>query len=70
MHMRREIHIEWHGRESWRENGLRPPMPNTEAEKLWIKLDRPEPFEPAAGRTGCPAVCTHTARHAEQCLCS
>ena len=39
-----EIHVEWHGRETWRENGLRPPMPDTEAEKLWIKLDKPVPY--------------------------
>ena len=49
----REIHIEWTGRESWRENGLKPPMPGTEAEKLWIKEDKPIPFEPATGEAPC-----------------
>ena len=39
-----EIHIEWVDREGWRENGIRPPMPYSEAEKLWIKLDRPVPY--------------------------
>jgi hypothetical protein len=28
----------------WRENGMIPPLPNTEAEKEWIRLDKPVPF--------------------------
>lgn len=39
-----EIHIEWMEREWWRENGLRPPMPNTDAEKKWVELNRPVPY--------------------------
>ncbi|CAO3680418.1 unnamed protein product [Umbelopsis ramanniana] len=40
-----EIHIEEHGRDTWRINGLNPPMPNTDAEKLWAKENRATPFE-------------------------
>ena len=39
-----EFNVEWHDRETWRENGLKPPMADTDAEKLWIKLDKPVPF--------------------------
>lgn len=39
-----ESHVEYVEREGWRENGLRPPMPNTEAEKRWIELDKPVPY--------------------------
>ncbi|BDA43043.1 hypothetical protein COCOBI_04-0530 [Coccomyxa sp. Obi] len=39
-----ETHVEWMDREGWRENGLRPPMPETEAEKLWKELDKPVPY--------------------------
>ena len=39
-----EIHIEYIDRSSWRENGLRPPMPDTEAEKLWINLNKAVPY--------------------------
>jgi hypothetical protein len=28
---------------------MKPPMPGTEAEKLWIKEDKPIPFDPATG---------------------
>ncbi|KAG2187543.1 hypothetical protein INT44_005232 [Umbelopsis vinacea] len=40
-----EIHIEEHSRDTWRLNGLNPPLPNTDAEKLWAKENRPSPFE-------------------------
>ena len=39
-----ELHIEWMDRATWRENGLRPPMPDTDAEKLWISLNKPVPY--------------------------
>ena len=34
-----------HERETWRENGLAPPMPGTDAEKHWIEVDKAVPFE-------------------------
>ncbi|KAH8555479.1 putative oxalocrotonate tautomerase [Umbelopsis sp. PMI_123] len=40
-----EIHIEEHERDTWRTNGINPPMPHTDAEKLWAKENRPIPFE-------------------------
>lgn len=43
-----ELHIEEHDRELWRENGLVPPQPHTEAEKTWVKLNAAVPYEPAA----------------------
>lgn len=39
-----ESHVEYVDREGWRENGLRPPMPKTDAEKTWIELDKPVPY--------------------------
>ena len=39
-----EIHTEEMERDGWRENGIRPPMPDTDAEKLWVKLNRPVPY--------------------------
>ncbi|CAL5219939.1 g1871 [Coccomyxa viridis] len=39
-----EIHIEEHEREVWRENGLAPPMPGTDAEKYWIEVDKAVPY--------------------------
>jgi len=39
-----ESHIEYIDRSSWRENGLRPPMPDTDAEKKWIELNKPVPY--------------------------
>jgi hypothetical protein len=42
-----QIHIEWMERETWRENGLEPPLPNTDAERLWQELDRPVPYKKA-----------------------
>lgn len=39
-----ESHIEWIDHESWIENGLRPPPPDTDAEKLWIALNKPVPY--------------------------
>jgi len=40
-----EIHIEEHERELWRTNGINPPLPNTDAEKLWVKENKAIPFE-------------------------
>ncbi|OZJ04313.1 hypothetical protein BZG36_03169 [Bifiguratus adelaidae] len=40
-----ELHIEEVERDLWRENGLVPPMPGTEAEKLWVKHNKPVPYE-------------------------
>lgn len=31
-------------RETWRENGLAPPMPGTDAEKHWAEVDKAVPF--------------------------
>jgi hypothetical protein len=39
-----ELHIEEHAREMWRENGLVPPLPKTEGEKLWVKLNKSVPY--------------------------
>ncbi|CAL5219938.1 g1870 [Coccomyxa viridis] len=39
-----EIHIEQMERETWRENGLAPPMPGTDAEKHWAEVDKAVPF--------------------------
>ncbi|EIE26123.1 hypothetical protein COCSUDRAFT_61117 [Coccomyxa subellipsoidea C-169] len=39
-----ESHVEWVEREFWRENGMRPPLPNTEAEKKWVELNKPVPY--------------------------
>jgi hypothetical protein len=40
-----EIHLEEHDRDTWRTNGINPPLPNTEAEKLWAKENKAIPFE-------------------------
>jgi hypothetical protein len=29
----------------WRENGLQPPIPNSIAEKEWIRLNKAVPYE-------------------------
>ncbi|KXS21438.1 hypothetical protein M427DRAFT_151467 [Gonapodya prolifera JEL478] len=39
-----ELHIEETPRETWRENGIAPPLPRTEAEKEWKRLNRPVPY--------------------------
>ena len=31
-------------RETWRENGLAPPLPGTDAEKHWAEVDKAVPF--------------------------
>ena len=31
-------------RETWRENGLAPPMPGTDAEKHWAEVDKAVPY--------------------------
>ena len=39
-----ENHIEQLDRESWRKSGIRPPLPDTDAEKLWIEQNRLVPY--------------------------
>lgn len=39
--IRWEIHIEETPRELWRIDGLVPPDPHTEEEKMWVREDRP-----------------------------
>ena len=31
-------------RETWRENGLPPPLPGTDAEKHWAEVDKAVPY--------------------------
>ncbi len=33
-----------HERDTWRENGIAPPMPGTDAEKYWIEVDKAVPY--------------------------
>ncbi|KAG2187542.1 hypothetical protein INT44_005231 [Umbelopsis vinacea] len=40
-----EIHVEEHERELWRTQGINPPLPNTDAEKLWAKENKAIPFQ-------------------------
>ncbi|KAI6174505.1 Tautomerase-3 domain-containing protein [Aphelenchoides bicaudatus] len=40
-----EIQIEEHDMNLWRENGLQPPIPQSKAEKEWIRLNKPVPFD-------------------------
>eukprot|EP00877_Chromochloris_zofingiensis_P014136 jgi/Chrzof1/8977/Cz03g31190.t1 len=40
-----ELHIDEGDRETWRVNGLRPPMPNTAEERMWVKANRPVPYK-------------------------
>eukprot|EP00877_Chromochloris_zofingiensis_P014135 jgi/Chrzof1/8976/Cz03g31180.t1 len=39
-----ELHIDEMDRETWRENGLRPPMPDTADERMWKEANRPLPY--------------------------
>ena len=39
-------------RETWRENGLAPPMPGTDAEKHWAEVDKAVPFTKVTSQTG------------------
>ncbi|TPX30177.1 hypothetical protein SmJEL517_g06199 [Synchytrium microbalum] len=39
-----ETHVTEVDRELWRENGLVPPLPGTEAEKVWVKENRAVPY--------------------------
>ena len=39
-------------RDLWKINGLVPPMPNTKAEKEWLRLNRAVPFEKEDGGLG------------------
>lgn len=36
-----EIHIEEVPRDTWHTNGIVPPMPGTDAEKEWVKANKP-----------------------------
>jgi len=40
-----EVHLEESPAEMWRENGLIPPKPNSPAEKEWIRLNKPVPYD-------------------------
>ncbi|KAI1714880.1 putative oxalocrotonate tautomerase enzyme domain-containing protein [Ditylenchus destructor] len=40
-----EIAFELVDRNLWRENGLVPPLSESEGEKLWVRLNKPVPYE-------------------------
>uniref|UniRef100_A0A914E810 Tautomerase cis-CaaD-like domain-containing protein n=1 Tax=Acrobeloides nanus TaxID=290746 RepID=A0A914E810_9BILA len=40
-----EVHFELVDRNYWRENGLEVPLPNTIAEKEWIRLNKAVPYD-------------------------
>jgi hypothetical protein len=40
-----EYHVDTPPRDLWEINGLTPPMPNTEAEKLWTRLNMAVPYD-------------------------
>ncbi|KAH7125385.1 putative oxalocrotonate tautomerase [Dendryphion nanum] len=44
-----EYSVEETSRDLWKIDGLVPPMPNTEAEKEWVRLNRAVEFEPEKG---------------------
>ena len=39
-------------RETWRENGLAPPMPGTDAEKHWAEVDKAVPYTKVCWQAG------------------
>uniref|UniRef100_A0AC35GTZ8 Tautomerase cis-CaaD-like domain-containing protein n=1 Tax=Panagrolaimus sp. PS1159 TaxID=55785 RepID=A0AC35GTZ8_9BILA len=39
-----EVEIEQIDRNLWRENGLSPPLPRTDAEKEWVRLNKAVPY--------------------------
>ncbi|CAM6116663.1 unnamed protein product [Calypogeia fissa] len=39
-----ELHSELHDRELWRVNGIVPPLPHSEGEKTWVKLNKAVPY--------------------------
>ena len=39
-------------RETWRENGLAPPMPGTDAEKHWAEVDKAVPYTKVRSQVG------------------
>jgi len=43
-----EIHIEEHDRDAWRCGGIVPPMPGSDAEKLWVRENAPVPYYSAS----------------------
>ena len=44
-----EYSVEETSRDLWKINGLVPPMPNSDAEKEWVRLNRAVPFERERG---------------------
>jgi len=44
-----EYSVEETSRDLWKVQGLVPPMPGSEAEQEWVKLNKPVPFEKAKG---------------------
>ena len=40
-----ELHIVETERDLWRVQGIDPPLPGTEAEKTWVKANKPIPFD-------------------------
>jgi phenylpyruvate tautomerase PptA (4-oxalocrotonate tautomerase family) len=44
-----ELHVGETPRELWLIQGMRPPRPDTEAEKRWKSENRPTPFDPEEG---------------------
>ena len=42
-----ELHIDETSRELWLIQGMRPPLPGSAAEKLWIERNEPVPYEDA-----------------------
>ena len=66
-------------RETWRENGLAPPLPGTDAEKHWAELDKAVPYTKVAYAlskasaltlytlTSCKALSTDTCLHNSMC---
>lgn len=58
LRMNRDMQME---RETWRENGLAPPLPGTDAEKHWAEVDKAVPYTKVriqVGRavTGCRTI--------------
>jgi hypothetical protein len=42
-----ELHVDETPFNIWLIQGMRPPFPNTEAEKTWIRENRPVPYQVA-----------------------
>lgn len=59
-------------RETWRENGLAPPLPGTDAEKHWVEVDKAVPYTKVASPPSgdpvlvmCPSVSASAVAAAE-----